>query len=1695
KEYYRHYLAEQVGHMSQLKLPPLTIQYKDFALWQRNYLTGDVLAKQLSYWKQRLEGYEPLHLHADYARPAEMDYQGRNIPFELDRDLSLRLREAAKSLGVSLYSLMLACYYLMLRVYAGQDDIVIGSPVANRHYSQIEHLIGFFVNTLALRINVAEDLIDSSRSSIHSTRKLRNFIKHIGSEVLEAQLHQDLPFEKLVEELSIPKDTSRHPIFQVMFSLNSFRDSERDKIDASCSEEESVLTPCPLEGEDSGNIAKFDLETFIDDESNSSVLKGGFIYRVSLYKEDTVKRFINTYKEILLQVAEALTDEGSKDNFKIEDFTYLTQKEKDLILTQWNNTDVTYPCNKSIHQLFEEQVEKTPDKIALTFQNKQLSYATLNSRSNQLSHFLQKQGLKLDSRVGISAPRGIEFVTGMFAILKLGSAYVPLDPEYPEERLNYMLEDAGIEVLLTVRELSNLYEGYNGKIIYIDDYDYHLEPTCNLNLAVPSDVLAYVIYTSGSTGNPKGVGVCHQALINVVLSTGEKTGLLSQDIRLYAVTSTSFDVSGLDYYLPLINGGLVCISSTNDAKVDEISKRIIFREQVNCIQGTPSYWTLLTDNEFKPLQNLKLLSAGEPLTKQLFEKLSHLFEIHDLYGPTETTVYVTHHRVKDEVDIHSIGSPLFNTQIYILDQSLTQVPIGAIGQIFIGGDGLARGYINRPGLTAEKFIANPFSKNPGERLYGTGDLGRYLPNGNIEFLGRADQQVKMRGFRIELGEIENTISSVRGVEQVIVLAREDEPGQKRLVAYVVPSNLALFEGKEEISQQSLILDIRNECSNKLPDYMRPSQVMLLEKMPLTPNGKINRKALPIPEGREGLEVYQAPEGIIENSLASIWKELLQVERVGRNDNFFYLGGHSLIATRLISKIRQNESIEVPLRAVFEHPVLCDLAHVIEQKFQSARVLPSISKSSVHTKEDMRLSFSQERLWFIEKYEQGTNAYNIPIISKVSNTVSLRCLEKSIKAIVDRHEILRTIIIEDSTGSYYQEILETDSHPVEILTIRCTSQVDLDENIKRDVNHIYDLSNEYPIRVRIYSLENSTNKKNQKDSIVTAPTQILSIVIHHIAFDGWSTDIFMDELNEYYKYFVAKEAGVEIQMTLAPLPVQYKDFALWQRSYLRGDVLEKQLSYWKSKLEGYEALSLPTDFTRPAELDYEGKNIPFELDKETSLRLREAAKSLGVSLYSLMLSCYYLMLRVYTDQDDIVIGSPVANRHYSQIEHLIGLFVNTLALRINIEEDFVKATVSKTEIKPCSNTYSTRTLRDFIKYVSSEVLDAQLHQDLPFEKLVEELGIPKDTSRHPIFQVMFGLQSFGSEEKEKFRNSQLEQESIITPYISKNEDIVSIAKFDLETFIDDGSSSGVLRGSFNYRLKLYKEDTIKRLINTYKEILSQVAEALTNNDSKDNFRIEDLVYLTQKEKELILTQWNNTDVSYPRDKTIHQLFEEQVERDPDSIALIYENKQLSYGTLNSRSNQLSHLLYKEGVALDSLVGISVPRGLEFVIGMLAILKAGGAYLPLDPKYPEYRLSYMLEDAGIDVLLTVRELGNLYQNYKGRIIYLDDLSYLTELTSNLSLTVPSDALAYVIYTSGSTGKPKGVGVTQGSILNHMKWIADKYFAHFTPYILQRTNPNFDASVWELFLPLLVKGKMVIATDQSLKNPQEIKIIAST
>ena len=1391
---------------------------------------------------------------------------------------------------------------------------------------------------------------------------------------------------------------------------------------------------------------------------------------------DAVIALINDLPEHLEMLIKQIIENPYKT---IDKLSLLTSEKEHQLLIEWNNTDKDYPDNKTIHQLFEEQAERTPDNIALVYEETKLTYKEVNEKANQLGHYLRTLGVKSDTLVGIAVERSLMMIIGLLGILKAGGAYMPLDSSCPVERMQFMLDDAQVPIILTDRNTNDKIPTTFAQVISLDEEWGVINncPSDNITSSTVSNNLAYIIYTSGTTGNPKGVMIEHGGVVNYIDNIKLHTLMSSKD-RVDFSTNIGFDLTVTTTICSLCLGSQVIIYG-NQLQDLESYKDHLIKNDVSMIKLVPSYFELLIDFLAATKIN-KVILGGEKLSSSIIEKLSKLpndiksrFDlIIDEYGPTESTVGIYGNQVY--LDKKSTkGRLYYNSKAYVLDSVLMPLPIGAIGELYIGGVGLARGYLNQPSLTAEKFILNPFQtteekndksfskEGKNARLYKTGDLVRWLPDGNLEYIGRNDFQVKIRGYRIELEEIESSLSSYIGIKQSIVLAKEHinsegEPiGNKYLVGYYV--------SEDKLDEENIL----NYLKSKLPDYMIPSFIVHLDKLPLTINGKLDRRALPDPEFTNS-DSYKAPRNELEAKVCRIWSEVLGLteDKVGIRDDFFSLGGNSILAIKLVSKLNKELDSNISVSAIFKHNTIERLAHYFEHNTEDNIV---IEKATVTKLEEQSLSFAQERLWFIEKYEEGSNAYNIPMVFKLSAAIELDILDKSIKSIVSRHEILRTLIREDSEGNGYQLVRDIEEYPLEIRKINIADQAALDHELSKELNHVYDLSNEYLIRVCFYEMINANTKFN------TDTSRYLSIVIHHIAFDGWSVDIFFRELEEYYNYYKDQAQGVEASLNLPSLTIQYKDFAIWQRSYLSGERLDNQINYWKGKLESYETLNLITDKPRQNKIDYAGNDIYFELDEDTSKQLREIAKELKVSLYSLLLSGYYLMLRSYSNQDNIVIGTPIANRHYSQIENLLGFFVNSLALRVEIDP---KASI-----------------KEFIQSIGREVVEAHLHQDLPFEKLTEELKVAKDTSRHPIFQVMFGVQNFGTE----FYNQTNNIANLLQPYTTTTS-LYNIAKFDISTFIDDSQIK--LRGSFNYAVSLYNEETISGFIETYTEILKQLGRLANNNERQEQTKIEDLSYLNQGQYNQIIYTWNQTEKVYPDNKTIHQLFEEQVENTPNNIAVVYERTKLTYKELNNRANQLANYLRQiHNIKPDTLIALCLDRSEHMLIAILATLKTGAAYVPMDPSYPDDRINYILEDTKAILVLANEDqeqrLKRLSSIGKINILAIDNEKVQEGLSlqpiSNPKTDTTSTSLAYVIYTSGTTGNPKGVMIEhKGCIIRILYMIMANDIAD-KDYFLFTINYIFDASFANIF-STIISGSTLYITRETL-DINEIKNILET
>ncbi|PHM30481.1 non-ribosomal peptide synthetase [Xenorhabdus innexi] len=1598
-------------------LPPLDITYGDYAVWQRNYLQGEIRERQLTYWQQILTGYESLILPTDYPRPAKVSYQGRDFHFRLDTRLSDQLRRLANTQETTLYTVLLSAFYVTLAKLSGQDDILLGTPTDNRHHAQTQPLIGMFVNTLVLRAKITQ------------TDSIATLIRLIHQRVTEAKTHQDIPFEQLLDVLDIERDTSRHPVFQVMFSVQGsgeFPLQEHEMLFRPVELEESLYSP-----------AKFDLFLYLSEEkisAGNSEITACLNYAVSLFKEDTIVRITDIYQRVL---AAFVADQEQP----LSGIDVLSAQERHTLLHRWSQSDMYYPQDEPLQQLFEKQAEKTPDNVAIVFEEEILTYRQLNEQANQLATVIREyyqqqhnQAMPADTLVALYLDRSPEMVVSILAVLKAGGAYVPVSPEYPQERVRFILNDTRSPCVITQQKYLTELERYSQAQLIAADDQAVIGGRSVENPAPVSNAadLAYVIYTSGTTGQPKGVLQTHENVGRLFASTQAEYQFNQNDIWVLYHAYT-FDFSVWELWGALLYGGRLVIPPIECTKDFDRFSHLCSVQQVTVLNQTPGAFYAFIDaalnrrTEFPHLRYV--IFGGDKLNPvQLRPWWDHYGDqspaLINMYGITETTVHVTYKKLtrNDTSAISCIGRPLSDMAAYILDSAGQPVPVGATGELYIGGGGLARGYLNRAELTAERFVENPFSTEKDRqygytRLYKTGDLARWLPDGELEYLGRNDFQVKIRGFRIELGEIESALASHPLIRQAVVIDHHDK-GNTALVAYLVT------EG--ELSDESLV----KYLSSRLPEYMLPASFTRLEAIPLTLNGKLDRRALPEPVF-SNKESYIAPRNELETQLCHIWQNVLELERVGIEDNFFRIGGNSLTAVKLIAAIRRILATEVSLAQLFEQKTIAGLATQMETQIYT--VIPHLET------ERYPLSFAQERMLFIEQFEQGTNAYHIPYLVQLDNKNCLPLLETAINRLTERHPIMKMVYRSNDEGIIYPELRDEN---LLIQSGSCNDTDHLLNTVHAEVTTPFDLTTEPSLRLRHYQVSDQ---------------HYLLLLWHHIAIDGWSIDIFMDELAEIYHALLE---GHNCQLPL--LEISYGDYAAWQRSYLQGEIREHQLAYWRQALADYESLDLPTDYSRPAQMSYQGQNVNFVLNEQLSGQLRTLAKTQETTLYTVLLSAFYVALAKLSGQSDIVLGTPTDNRHHAQTQPLIGMFVNSLALRAQIQQ--------------------TDNVENLIGQIHQRVTEAKAHQDMPFEQLIDALDIERDTARHPIFQVMFSVQRFGENPPDRR-----------LPFIPTaiNDSLYNSAKFDLSLFISDGQNE--ISGCLNYAISLFNEETIIRLTDIYQRILAAFAA-----DQKQSLSAIDI--LSAQERHTLLYHWNQTNAPYPRDKTFAQLFEAQAAQTPDATAVISEDRQISYGELNQRANRLAHHLIELGVHPDDRVAICIERSPEMIVGLLAILKAGGAYVPLDPAYPDERLAYMVKNSSPIVLLThstLRQKIRLHTQPETEttdpipIIMLDAHETFTGIQTehNPDISgITSQHLAYVIYTSGSTGAPKGVMCSHQALNNRLWWFV-RNIAPSPLVTAMKTSISFVDSVTETLGTLLAGGKLVVFNDHDVKDPARL------
>lgn len=1605
------YSAEKAARPA--ALPPLDLQYTDFVRWQAEMLASSAGERLWDYWRKQLAGaLSVLALPTDRPRPPIQMFRGAQHAFTLNDELARRLKALAKAEGATLYMVLLAAFELLLYYHTGQEDILVASPMAGRSRAEFEGIVGFFANPVVLRANLS------------GNPTFRAFLGQVRQTVLAALEHQDYPTLRLMQRLRPPRDLDRPPLCQAMFVLDKPHRVTEQAVPAFARGETGlrmnlggiVMETIPLER----RAATLDLVLLIIEATGS--LSASIRFNTDLFDAATIARMAGHFHALLESV---IRDPAAT----IGDLEILTDTERQQLLVEFNDTKSDYPEDKCLHQLFEEQVQRTPDSVAVVFEGRQLTYAQLNARANQLAHHLQTLGVGPEVPVAICMERCPEMVVGLLGILKAGGAYVPLDPAYPEKRLSFMMEDAHAAVLLTRGHMVERVPERGIHAVCLDSGWEAIAAKSEKNpvTGATANNLAYILYTSGSTGQPKGVMVEHRGLCNTINWITHTLDLSAED-RCLLKTPITFDAAGRELFPTLLTGGRLVIAEAAGHRDSRYLAETIRSARISIFHCVPSLLQFLVEEPaFDDSLALRaVMCGGEALPAQVVERFQRRSKatLYNVYGPTETIIDSTYWLCEGANGRSSspIGRPIPNARIYILNNALRPLPIGVAGHMHIGGVSLARGYLNRPELTAKKFIADPFHAEPGARMYKTGDLARYLHDGNIEFLGRADHQVKVRGFRIELGEIEAALGQHPAVRKAVVLAREDAPGEKRLVAYVVAESTAD--------------ELRRFLKDKLPDHMVPAVFVLLDTLPLLSNGKMDRRALPAPDRtRPELDkAFVPPRTPTEELQAEIWAQLLDLERVGVHDNFFDLGGHSLLATQAVSRIREAFQVEIPLRRLFEVPTVAGLAESIEAARQAGQNLLALPILPVPRNGDLALSFAQQRLWFFDQLEPGLSAYNIPAAVRLKGPFNLAALEQSLNEIVKRHESLRTTFGKVE-GRPRQVIAPTLTIELPVVDLRKLPASERETEVRRlvtaEARRPFNLSQGPLIRGTVLRLGDEEH--------------VGLLTMHHIVSDGWSTGILVREVATLYIAFCAGGSS-----PLPALPIQYADFAHWQRQWLQGEVLETQIAYWKEQLAGAPALiDLPTDLPRPAVQTFRGAHQSLVLPKHLKDGFKALGRQEGVTLFMAMLAAFTVLLYRYTSQDDLIVGTPIANRNRVETEGLIGFFVNALVLRTDLS--------------------GNPSFRELLRRVRQVCLGAYSHQDLPFDRLVEELHLQRDLGRNPLFQIMFALQ-----------NAPLRPLDLPGLTLSPVEGDSETAHFDLTLQIVDTEQG--LTAAFVYNTDLFEAGTIARMLGNFQTLL----EAIVADPEQ---RLSDLPLLTETERQQLLVEWNGTKTECQRDLCIHQLFEAQVKRTPDAIAVVFEAEQLTYRELNRRANQLAHHLQALGVGPEVLVALCMERSLEMVIGLSGILKAGGAYVPLDPAYPKERLAFMLKDAQVPVLITQERLVSRFAEPDAKVICLDSgwETMARESGENPGSSTLPENLAYVIYTSGSTGQPKGVLVSHGAIADHCRNAQRYYELDYRDVVLQFASLSFDVSLEEI-LPTLIVGARLVIMGTNVWQPAE-------
>lgn len=1559
------FVRELTAIYNNIKLEPLKVQYRDFVKWENEYMNSEVEKADKKYWLNRLSDVPcTVPLLYDYPNTGNAGYAGDSLLEKMDVKTLSALKKIAKNNGASVFMILLAIINILMHKMTREKEIALLTPVTNRFDGGFEECIGMFTNTIVLSSKIEDDV------------PFDTYLKKIKKECIESYSHISYPYNRLIDELNVTGKKS----FNIMFVYENTDSRTMDQI-SDLELDEFPYTPTTQE---------FDI-TFELLEKNGN-LDMYLRYRTDLFS----KQNMNVMMEHLLYVISQVVENPT---ILYSDISIATEEEKEKILYKFNKGIIEYPSDKTVVDFFESQAAKTPNATAVIFEDRKINYDELNKRANHLAYKLRTAGVKSDTFVAILAQRSIEMIVSILGILKAGGAYVPIDPTYPEDRIIYILNDCKPKAVI-VYQMENVKE-FCGDILIID-MKKESEEKMDDNLINPPHVnsvhdIAYVIYTSGTTGRPKGVMVEHLNLVRLLFNDAPLYDFSENDVWTM-FHSYCFDFSVWEIFGSLLYGGSLVVLSADMVKDSKKVCNVIEKHKVTVLNQVPTafYSLMVADNENQMKSVRYLIFGGEALNparlKDWYNKYPNV-SIVNMYGITETTVHVTYRRIgEEEIErgISDIGQAIPTLSVYIMDKE-NLCGIGVAGELCVAGAGVARGYLNQPELQNEKFVRNPFGEG---MLYRSGDLARWLPDGNLEYLGRIDEQVKIRGFRIELKEIENVIRNISYVKGAVVIAKKDILGENAICAYVV-SDI-------EINVEKL----KDLIGKSLPQYMIPAYIMQINAIPLTRNGKLNQKELPEVTTKSDTQ-FVPPSDEWEQILCKIFEEILGVEQVGVRDDFFALGGHSLRATRLINMIEAKTGIKLAVKTIFQAHTVEKLGMVLKQKEGEKEThIPLAVRQDSYP-----MSSSQKRIFLIWKMDPENLAYNMSCCYQFNGNVDMEKARKTLQKIVARHEILRTDFHMEK-----EELIQTIHESVSVeLDYLEDEQVSVEHLMKKFVRP-FNLTQAPLIRAKI---------------VKKADISYLMIDTHHIIGDGMSLYIIIKEFMSLYNGEMAET-----------LYRQYKDYSEWMR--IRD--LSKQKAYWQQEFsDDIPVLDLPYDYQRPQKRNFQGSVVSMGIKKKLYEKLKELTRQTDTTEYMLFLASAMILLGKYSRQEDIVIGSPISGRTHKDLENMLGMFVNTLAMRG----------------KPRAG----KTFKCFLEEIRDTCLLAYEHQEYPFEELVEDANVQRDMSRNPIFDVMLVLQ-----------NNETADFTLDGVTANMLETKTNVAKFDLTFNIYEVKEGYKIE--LEYDTLLFKKESVEQILEHYVLILEQIV-------SNPNVMIEKLQMISAQEKKLILHQFNNTATDYPKDKTVADLLEDQARKTPDKVAITFENKEITYQELNERANQVALKLKTYQIQSGDFVAVMAERSIEMIVGICGIVKAGGAYIPIDPTYPEERILYMLEDCRAKVLLTYQVKANI----KVSVIDLENILDEERREENPERKMSAEDICYCIYTSGTTGKPKGTMIPNKAVVRLVK---NTNYITLTEKdaILQTGSISFDAATFEIWGSLLNGGKLVLLPSDDIMDCRKLK-----